>query len=142
MAPHIDRILALLPFEPAALERLHGPKTIYVGHPLIERLAELRPDAAEAAARADAANPVVLVLPGSRRSEINHLMPVFGEAVALVSAAVPGRALRAAGGATSSRGVTGGCVALAGPARDRRRARPPSSPPSAAPARRSPRRER
>ena len=49
MAPHIDRILALLPFEPAALERLHGPETIYVGHPLIERLAELRPDAEEAA---------------------------------------------------------------------------------------------
>jgi lipid-A-disaccharide synthase len=90
MAPHIDRILALLPFEPAALERLHGPKTVYVGHPLIEHLAELRPGAAEATARADAANPVVLVLPGSRRSEINHLMPVFGEAVGLVSAAVPG----------------------------------------------------
>jgi lipid-A-disaccharide synthase len=28
MVPHIDRILALLPFEPAALERLHGPKTV------------------------------------------------------------------------------------------------------------------
>jgi lipid-A-disaccharide synthase len=90
MVPHIDRILALLPFEPAALERLHGPRTVYVGHPLIERLSELRPDAAEAASRSDAANPVILVLPGSRRSEINHLMPVFGETVARVSAAVPG----------------------------------------------------
>lgn len=89
MAPHVDRILALLPFEPAALERLHGPKTIYVGHPLIERLAQMRPDATEAAARADADAPVVLVLPGSRRSEIRHLMPVFGEAVARVAATVP-----------------------------------------------------
>ena len=89
MAPHIDRILALLPFEPAALERLHGPKTIYVGHPLIERLAQMRPDATEAAARADADAPVVLVLPGSRRSEIRHLLPVFGEAVARVAATVP-----------------------------------------------------
>lgn len=90
MAPHIDRILALLPFEPAALERLHGPKTVYVGHPLIERLSELRPDAAEAAIRADSAAPVVLILPGSRRSEIRHLMPVFGEAVARIAAAEPG----------------------------------------------------
>lgn len=90
MKPHVDRILALLPFEPAALERLHGPPTIYVGHPLIERLDELRPDAAESARRADAASPVVLVLPGSRRSEIRHLMPVFGEAVTRVAAMRPG----------------------------------------------------
>ena len=89
MAPHIDRILALLPFEPAALERLHGPGTIYVGHPLIERLSVLRPDAREAALRADGEAPVMLILPGSRRSEIRHLMPVFGETVALVRAAKP-----------------------------------------------------
>jgi lipid-A-disaccharide synthase len=90
MAPHVDTILALLPFEPAALERLHGPRTVYVGHPLMERLSELRPDATEAARRADAGNPLVLVLPGSRRSEIQHLMPAFGEAVALTARAVPG----------------------------------------------------
>lgn len=90
MAPHIDTILALLPFEPAALERLHGPRTVYVGHPLMERLADLRPDATEAARRADTGNPIVLVLPGSRRSEIQHLMPAFGEAVALIAGAVPG----------------------------------------------------
>ncbi|MBN9452952.1 MAG: lipid-A-disaccharide synthase [Bosea sp.] len=90
MAPHVDRILALLPFEPAALARLHGPETVYVGHPLMERLAELRPDAEEQRRRDDAARPLVLVLPGSRRSEIHHLMPVFGEAVAKVAAAVPG----------------------------------------------------
>lgn len=90
MAPHVDRILALLPFEPAALERLHGPKTIYTGHPLVERLAELRPDADEAARRADAAAPDILILPGSRRSEINHLMPIFGGAVARIAEAAPG----------------------------------------------------
>ncbi|PZN97725.1 MAG: lipid-A-disaccharide synthase [Hyphomicrobiales bacterium] len=89
MAPHVDRILALLPFEPAALERLHGPKTVYVGHPLIEGLSELRPDGEEAAIRADGAAPVVLILPGSRRSEIRHLMPVFGEAVARIAVDKP-----------------------------------------------------
>jgi lipid-A-disaccharide synthase len=89
MAPHVDRILALLPFEPAALERLHGPKTVYVGHPLMERLAEMRPDATEAAIRAQAQRPVVLVLPGSRRSEIDHLMPAFGGTVERTAAALP-----------------------------------------------------
>jgi len=89
MAPHVDRILALLPFEPAALARLHGPETVYVGHPLMERLAEMRPDMEEQRRRDNAGQPVVLVLPGSRRSEIHHLMPVFGEAVAKVAAAVP-----------------------------------------------------
>ncbi|PTM43167.1 lipid-A-disaccharide synthase [Bosea sp. 124] len=90
MAPHVDRILALLPFEPAALERLQGPRTVYVGHPLIERLSDLRPDAEEAAIRADTTAPRVLILPGSRGSEVRHLMPVFGEAVARIAAAKPG----------------------------------------------------
>ncbi len=90
MTPHIDRILALLPFEPAALERLQGPPTVYVGHPLIERLSQFRPHGDEIAARADRAAPVVLILPGSRRSEIRHLMPAFGAAVAQIAAESPG----------------------------------------------------
>jgi lipid-A-disaccharide synthase len=89
MAPHVDRILALLPFEPAALERLHGPHTVYVGHPLMGRLALLRPDTAEAERRADAEAATILILPGSRRSEVNHLMPVFGAAVAQIAAVAP-----------------------------------------------------
>lgn len=89
MKPHVDRILALLPFEPAALERLGGPETVYVGHPLIERLQDYRPGPDEATRRDDAAEPTILVLPGSRRSEVRHLMPPFGEAVALVAAQLP-----------------------------------------------------
>ncbi len=90
MAPHVDRILALLPFEPAALARLHGPETVYVGHPLLERLGEMRPSPEEQQSRDDGQRPLILVLPGSRSSEIHHLMPVFGEAVAKVAAALPG----------------------------------------------------
>lgn len=89
MKPHVDRILALLPFEPAALERLGGPQTVYVGHPLIERLDAYRPGPAETARRNETQSPTVLVLPGSRRSEIRHLLPPFGEAVALVAARLP-----------------------------------------------------
>ncbi|HEV2507961.1 lipid-A-disaccharide synthase [Bosea sp. (in: a-proteobacteria)] len=89
MKPHVDRILALLPFEPAALERLGGPETVYVGHPLIERLQEYRPGPDEAARRSETDAPTILVLPGSRRSEIRHLLPPFGEAVALVAKQLP-----------------------------------------------------
>jgi lipid-A-disaccharide synthase len=67
----------LLPFEPEEYRRLHGPPCSYVGHPLIEQLSLVRPDA-EAQKRRDAAPPVLLVLPGSRRGEIGHHMAVFG----------------------------------------------------------------
>ncbi len=89
MRPHVDRILALLPFEPAALERLGGPETVYVGHPLITHIDEFRPDAGERILRDDAQRPLVLVLPGSRRSEIRHLLPPFGETVAQVAERLP-----------------------------------------------------
>ena len=81
MVPFIDHVLALLPFEPEAHRRLGGPACTYVGHPLIERLADLRPSPAEAAIR-EGRPPILAVLPGSRRSEIERLMPVFGRAVA------------------------------------------------------------
>ena len=84
MKAYVDKVLALLPFEPAAHARLGGPPCVYVGHPLIERLAELRPNGEEAARR-DARPPVVLVLPGSRRSEVARLMPEFGAALGALS---------------------------------------------------------
>jgi lipid-A-disaccharide synthase len=54
---------------------------------LIERLGELRPDEAEQARRNEAPFPLV-VLPGSRRSEIDRLMPVFGGALSRIARAV------------------------------------------------------
>jgi lipid-A-disaccharide synthase len=83
MAKWCDHILALLPFEPAAHRELHGPPCTYVGHPLIERLDELRPGPAEAARRA-ADPPLIVVLPGSRRAELHHLLPVFGRTLDLL----------------------------------------------------------
>jgi lipid-A-disaccharide synthase len=78
MRPNIDHVLALLPFEPGVHERLGGPPCSYVGHPLLERLSELRPSPEEQADR-EGGQPLVLVLPGSRYSEIRRLLPVFGE---------------------------------------------------------------
>jgi lipid-A-disaccharide synthase len=83
MRAYVDCLLALLPFEPAAHKRLGGPPCFYVGHPLIERLAELRPDADETARRASSP-PLIVALPGSRRSIIGRLMGDFGGALGLL----------------------------------------------------------
>ncbi len=77
MRRYVDHVLALLPFEPEEYRRLLGPPCSYVGHPLIEQLDTLRPNRDEQARR-DQAPPVLLVLPGSRRSEIRHHMLAFG----------------------------------------------------------------
>jgi lipid-A-disaccharide synthase len=87
MRAYVDCVLALLPFEPAAHARLGGPRCVYVGHPLIERLGELRPNAEEARRR-ETGPPIVVVLPGSRRSIIARLMGDFGAALGLVHARV------------------------------------------------------
>jgi lipid-A-disaccharide synthase len=88
MRGYVDHVLALLPFEPAAYRELEGPPCSYVGHPLIEQIAALRPDPDEQKRRDDAP-PVLLVLPGSRRSEIRHHMAVFGETLARLRADTP-----------------------------------------------------
>jgi lipid-A-disaccharide synthase len=85
MRCYVDHVLALLPFEPAAYQRLGGPPCSYVGHPLIEQIASLRPDPKEQARRA-AQPPVLLVLPGSRRSEVARHIGIFGETLARLSA--------------------------------------------------------
>ena len=83
MRAYVDHLLALLPFEPEAHRRLGGPPTTYVGHPLIERIHELRP--AEGERDLHAARPAkLLVLPGSRRTEVGRLMDTFGGTLTLL----------------------------------------------------------
>ncbi|WP_029355847.1 lipid-A-disaccharide synthase [Bosea sp. 117] len=83
MAPHVDHVLALLPFEPEVMARLGGPPTTYVGHPLLGAIPELRPDEVSAARRA-AEPPVLLALPGSRRAELARLGELFGHVLGLL----------------------------------------------------------
>ena len=84
MRAYVDHVLALLPFEPKAMKRLHGPPCTFVGHPLGEQVSLLRPNAEEARRRM-ADPPVLLVLPASRSGEIRRMAGVFGETVALVA---------------------------------------------------------
>lgn len=89
MKPHVDHLLALLPFEPKAHAELGGPACSYVGHPLTERLAEIKALETDSLRQRiglqDGQVPIV-VLPGSRRSEVARLIGVFGEAVGLLAA--------------------------------------------------------
>jgi lipid-A-disaccharide synthase len=85
MRSYVDHVLGLFPFEPKVHSELGGPPCSYVGHPLMERLSELRPDATETARRWSDP-PVLLVMLGSRSAEIMRLSDVFGEAVAQLQA--------------------------------------------------------
>ncbi len=82
MLAYVDRVLAVLPFEPEAMKRLGGPETIFVGHRLTNdtdliRVRDLR--AARPIKSVDE-EKTILLLPGSRSAEIKSLLPVFGEA--------------------------------------------------------------
>lgn len=83
MRAYVDRVLAVLPFETEVHRRLSGPPCTYVGHPLLNELDTLRPDAQELARRT-AMPPMLLVLPGSRRSEIKRNMAIFGETLRIL----------------------------------------------------------
>ncbi len=86
MSAYVDRLLAILPFEPAAHERLGGPPCTYTGHPLLEKCEALRPAPGERMPLEDAEQPSLLVLPGSRGGEIKRFAPVFGRALAEITA--------------------------------------------------------
>ena len=87
MRAYVDHVMALLPFEPDVHARLGGPACSYVGHPLIERLSAIEAaDPARLRIRLglDGARKLLVVLPGSRRSEVERLMQPFGAGVGLL----------------------------------------------------------
>ena len=91
MAEVVDHVLALLPFEPPLMEAA-GMSCDFVGHPVTT---EARATPAEVAAfRAAHApdGPLLLLLPGSRRSELSRLGPRFVQTLALLRARHPGLA--------------------------------------------------
>ncbi|MDL2407856.1 lipid-A-disaccharide synthase [Rhizobium calliandrae] len=83
MLAYVDHVLAILPFEPAAMQRLSGPATTYVGHRLTvdASLVETRRRRALRTMSGPDGEKTILLLPGSRSSEIRQLLPVFEQAV-------------------------------------------------------------
>lgn len=82
MARWIDHVLALLPFEPPYMTAA-GMSCDFVGHPVV---AEALATDAEAWAFRESIghSPLILALPGSRRSEVTRLAPILGDVMARV----------------------------------------------------------
>lgn len=90
MARYFDLVLALFPFEVSFFEG-HGIHAAFVGHPVIERAAHMTGgDDLRARLGIGFDAPLLVVLPGSRMSEVTLLLPVFREAVASLVQSLPG----------------------------------------------------
>jgi len=89
MSHYFDLVLALLPFEVPFFEA-HGLHAKFVGHPVIER-SRLMTGGEALRARLGISKdaPLLAVLPGSRTSEVNLLLPVFRDTVARVAREIP-----------------------------------------------------
>jgi lipid-A-disaccharide synthase len=89
LARWINHLLTLLPFEPPYFTKYGLPAT-WIGHPVLESGFGMG-DGADFRKRheipADAT--VIGILPGSRRSEVSRLLPIFKETVALLAARYP-----------------------------------------------------
>ncbi len=81
MARVIDHVLALLPFEPLLMQDA-GMGCDFVGHPVVSE-PQATPEQAQDFRTRHGINdaPLLLALPGSRRGEVERLMPVFGETI-------------------------------------------------------------
>lgn len=85
IARAVEHVLCLFPFEPAILAR-EGIAATFVGHPLADAIPLVPPRAeSRRALGLEADDKVVAVLPGSRRSEIAYIAPVFLQAAALLA---------------------------------------------------------
>ncbi|MGH7806424.1 MAG: lipid-A-disaccharide synthase, partial [Candidatus Binatia bacterium] len=70
----VDRLAAIFPFEKDVYGR--SDKVAFVGHPAIDRvLATASPTATLSCLGLDPAKRVVTILPGSRKHEVEHLLP-------------------------------------------------------------------
>lgn len=89
MKAYVDRVLVIFPFE-EELYRRAGVRVQFVGHPLVDLARPGQPRVDFLRERGlDPAAPTVALLPGSRRNELERIVPVVTVALPLVRARVP-----------------------------------------------------
>ena len=89
LARLFDHVLSIVGFEPPVLEAA-GARVTFVGNPAAERdISYADPARLRARIGAEPDDPVLIVLPGSRRSEIERLLPPFEAALKLLKAERP-----------------------------------------------------
>ena len=88
LAKYTSAIASIFPFE-AEVYREAGANVHYVGHPLLDFA---RPSLSKAEAcgkfRLDISKPVIGLMPGSRRKEVENLLPVMLESARLIKAEI------------------------------------------------------
>jgi lipid-A-disaccharide synthase len=88
----VDHMAVIFPFEETLLRGAKVPAT-FVGHPLVERMAALRrslkPEVIAADLGIDLAKPLLGLLPGSRRNELERNLPRMIETAELLRPLVP-----------------------------------------------------
>ncbi|MBA2378054.1 MAG: lipid-A-disaccharide synthase [Blastocatellia bacterium] len=78
---HVEKLLTILPFEHAWYGERGVTNVEYVGSPLVNEVKPTGPKEAFCERHGlDAGNPVIALLPGSRRKEIESIFPVMAEA--------------------------------------------------------------
>ncbi len=81
MRETIDRLFVIIPFEESFF-RKRGVNTLYTGNPLVERIP--LPEDPSISQRAPLHAPIIGLLPGSRKSELRHILPTLLEAASLL----------------------------------------------------------
>ena len=71
MSKYITHILSIYPFEPALYKKLNGPPCTYVGNPLFESIINNKLSRKKIANT----NKTIVFMPGSRKTEIEQLLP-------------------------------------------------------------------
>lgn len=69
MRKHLDCLCYILPFEQDFYARNHFPQAVYVGHPLLDAVAQYK-----AEEKIQKEKPVIALLPGSRRQELKRTL--------------------------------------------------------------------
>ena len=89
MARDLDLLLAIFPFEPGWYAS-HAPslRVQFVGHPVLDRHAERPPFVTRGVGRAGS-GPTIVLLPGSRRGEVQRHVPAMAGAIRILREAVP-----------------------------------------------------
>jgi len=89
LAKVTDSLLCILPFEPAFYEG-SGVNALFVGNPIAEQMPHLKPPAEfKKNLGLSLKTPLLALVPGSRRMEIQRMLPVFVKAANLIAKHIP-----------------------------------------------------
>ncbi len=72
MRRDLDKLCYILPFEQAFYAHNHLPQAVYVGHPLLDAVAQFK---ASTPISNPEGKPIIALLPGSRRMELSKMLP-------------------------------------------------------------------